>query len=189
MCGSVQTCIRVQMGRPTNGERTIRRVNAAGGQVIECGKDGTCMFHSFLVGAIMNPALEPAVSRPRRLAGRSRPACANAFMVQMQRVTAKSLRASVVDEMRRDWPRYSPFIEERLHVDYLARMARFTEYADHPELIALSQVYGVTIHVWGAESTAIISANPDAPGSLPIVSLAHRDAGDSRDHYWAVQLP
>jgi hypothetical protein len=110
-------------------------------------------------------------------------------MAQMQRVTAKSLRARVVDEMRRDWPRYSPFTEEPLHVDYLARMARSTEYADHPELLALSRLCGVTIHVWGAESTAIISANPDAPGSLPIVNLAHRDAGDFRDHYWAVQLP
>jgi len=110
-------------------------------------------------------------------------------MVQMQRVTAKSLRARVVDEMTRDWPRYSPFIEESLHADYLARMARSTEYADHPELIALSQVCGVTIHVWGAENTAIVSANPDAPGSLPIVRLAHRAAGDFRDHYWAVQLP
>ena len=110
-------------------------------------------------------------------------------MAQMQRVAAKSLRASVVDEMRRDWPRYSPFIEERLHADYLAGMARSTEYADHPELLALSQVCRVTIHVWGAESTAIISANPDAREPPPIVQLAHRDAGDFRDHYWAVQLP
>ena len=110
-------------------------------------------------------------------------------MSQMRRVTANGLRARVVDEMTRDWPRYAPFIEEHLHTDYLAGMARSTEYADHPELLALSQVCGVTIHVWGAENTAIISANPDAPGSLPIVSLAHRDAGDSRDHYWAVQLP
>ena len=46
----------------------------------------------------------------------------------------------------------------------------------------------MTIHVWGAENTAIISANQDAPGSLPIVNLAHRDTGDSRDHYWAVLL-
>jgi hypothetical protein len=62
----------VQIAGPTNGERTIARVNAAGGQIIECGKDGTCMFHSFLVGAILNPAMEPAVSHPHRLAGRSR---------------------------------------------------------------------------------------------------------------------
>jgi hypothetical protein len=110
-------------------------------------------------------------------------------MAQMQLVSPKSLRARVVDEMTRDWPRYSPFIEEGLHADYLAGMARSTEYADHPELLALSQVCGVTIHVWGAESTAIISADPDAPGSLPIVSLAHRDAGNFRDHYWAAQLP
>ena len=110
-------------------------------------------------------------------------------MSQMHSITAKGLRARVVDEMTRDWSRYSPFIEERLHADYLAGMARSTEYADHPELLALSQVCGVTIHVWGAESTAIISANPDAPEPQPIVSLAHRDAGDFRDHYWAVQLP
>ena len=57
--------MRLQIGGLTNGERTVARVNAAGGQVIECGKDGTCMFHSFLVGAILNPVLEPAVSRPR----------------------------------------------------------------------------------------------------------------------------
>ena len=107
----------------------------------------------------------------------------------MCRVTASGLRARVVDEMTKDWPRYSPFIEERLHTDYLAGMARSTEYADHPELLALSQVCGVTIHVWGAENTAIICANPDAREPPPIVHLAHRDAGDFRDHYWAVQLP
>ena len=48
----------MQIGGPTNGERTIARVNAAGGQIIECGKDGMCM----LVGAILNPALEPTVT-------------------------------------------------------------------------------------------------------------------------------
>ena len=179
----------VQIAGPTNGERTIARVNAAGRQIIECGKDGTCMFHSFLVGAILNPALEPAVSHPHRLAGRSRPVRASAAVSQMRRVTAKGLRARVVDEMTRDWPRYAPFIEEHLHADYLAGMARSTEYADHPELLALSQVCGVTIHVWGAENTAVISANPDAREPPPIVHLAHRDAGDFRDHYWAVQLP
>ncbi len=110
-------------------------------------------------------------------------------MSQMHNITAKGLRARVVEEMTREWPRYSPFIEERLHADYLAGMARSTEYADHPELLALSQVCGVTIHVWGAENTAIISANPDAREPPPIVNLAHRDAGDFRDHYWAVQLP
>jgi hypothetical protein len=94
-------------------------------------------------------------------------------MAQMQRVTAKGLRARVVDEMTRDWPRYSPFIEEHLRADYLAGMARSTEYADHPELLALSQVCGVTIHVWGAENTAIISANPDAREPLPILPIVH----------------
>ena len=110
-------------------------------------------------------------------------------MLQMHQVTAKGLRARVVDEMTRDWPRYAPFIEEHLHADYLAGMARSTEYADHAELLALSQVCGVTIHVLGAENTAIISADPDAREPPPIVQLAHRDAGDFRDHYWAVQLP
>ena len=62
--------MRLQIGGLTNGERTIARVNAAGGQIIECGKDGTCMFHSFLVGAILNPAMEPAVSHPHRLHSR-----------------------------------------------------------------------------------------------------------------------
>ena len=62
--GSVQRCTHVQMGGPTSGERTIARVNTAGGQVVECGRDGACMFHSFLVGAILNPALEPAVRQP-----------------------------------------------------------------------------------------------------------------------------
>ena len=51
----------MQIVGPANGEGTIKRVNAAGGQVVECGQDGACMFHSFLVGAIFNPALEPAV--------------------------------------------------------------------------------------------------------------------------------
>jgi hypothetical protein len=110
-------------------------------------------------------------------------------MSQMHRITAQGLRARVVEEMTRDWSRYSPFIEEHLHADYLAGMTRSTEYADHPELLALSQVCGVTIHVWGAENTAVISANPDAREPPPIISLAHRDAGDFRDHYWAVQLP
>ena len=129
------------------------------------------------------------MTRLRRLAGHSRPVRASASMSQMRRVTAKGLRARVVDEMTRDWPRYAPFIEEHLHADYLAGMARSTEYADHPELLALSRLCVVTIHVWGAENTAIISANPDAREPLPIVHLAHRDAGDFRDHYWAVQLP
>ena len=112
-------------------------------------------------------------------------------MSQMSHVTAKGLRARIVDEMTRDWPRYSPFIEKHLHADYLAGMARSSEYADHPELIALSQVCRVTIHVWGAETTAIISAHPesDSLDPSPIVHLAHRNVGNFRDHYWAIQLP
>jgi hypothetical protein len=78
------------------------------------------------------------MTRLRRLAGHSRPVRASASMSQMRRVTAKGLRARVVDAMTRDWPRYAPFIEEHLHTDYLAGMACSTEYADHPELLALS---------------------------------------------------
>ncbi len=94
MCGSVQTCIRVQIGGATNGERTIARVNTAGGQVIECGKDGTCMFHSFLVGAILNPALEPAVRQPRQWLGPSWPACARAYLCR--RCTESPQKACVL---------------------------------------------------------------------------------------------
>ena len=66
-CNSYQeACGCLQIVGPTTGERSIKRVNAAGGRVIECGQDGTCMFHSFLVGAIINPALEPAVRQPRQ---------------------------------------------------------------------------------------------------------------------------
>ena len=54
---------------PTNGERTIARVNAERGEVLECGAEGNCMFDAFLVGAILtgDPELLPAVRRPGRL--------------------------------------------------------------------------------------------------------------------------
>ena len=35
----------------TNGELTIGRVNAAGGEVLECGDDGSCCFHSYIASA------------------------------------------------------------------------------------------------------------------------------------------
>ena len=97
------------------------------------------------------------------------------------------LRARAVAEMSGNWSRYAPFIEDRLHANYLAKMALSGEYAGEPELIALSKVWGVTIHVWGAVSTFVISS-PDAPASLPTVHLANRDAGNYRDHYWAVDF-
>ena len=114
---------------------------------------------------------------------------ADSSVLQMRGITAHGLRARVVAEMAANWSRYAPFIEDCLHANYLAKMALSGEYAGEPELIALSKVWGVTIHVWGAENTTIISANPYAREPLPIVHLAHRDAGDFRDHYWAVQLP
>jgi len=106
----------------------------------------------------------------------------------MRGITAEGLRARVVAEMAENWSRYAPFIEDRLHANYLAKMALSGEYAGEPELIALSKVWGVTIHVWGAVSTFVISS-PDAPASLPTVHLANRDAGNYRDHYWAVDFP
>ena len=42
----------------------IERVNAEGGELLECGATGSCMFDAFIVGAIRtgNPALVFAVS-------------------------------------------------------------------------------------------------------------------------------
>ena len=112
---------------------------------------------------------------------------ADSSVLQMRGITAQGLRARVVAEMAENWSRYAPFIEDRLHANYLAKMALSGEYAGEPELIALSRVWGVTIHVWGAVSTFVISS-PDAPASLPTVHLANRDAGNYRDHYWAVDF-
>ena len=50
----------------SDGERTIARIEAEGGQVVECGADGDCAFHAFLVGAVLNAALEMAVSQSAR---------------------------------------------------------------------------------------------------------------------------
>ena len=51
-----------------NGELTMIRIQQAGGQVIECGNSGSCMFDSFLVNAHLNTnaTLRIAVSRPAR---------------------------------------------------------------------------------------------------------------------------
>ncbi len=115
--------------------------------------------------------------------------CASASPSQVRGVTAQDVRNRVVEEMRRDWPSYEPFVEPELHADYLADMARPTEYGGKPELVALSKVYGVTIRVWGAD--AAHDRDIRAPGvgaDAPTVHLAHRDAGNFRDHYFAVQL-
>ena len=57
----------------------------------------------------------------------------------MRGITAQGLRARVVEEMAENWSRYAPFIEDRLHANYLAKMALSGEYAGEPELIALSK--------------------------------------------------
>ena len=56
----------------TNGELTIGRVNAAGGEVLECGASGSCLFQSYIASANRtgHPALMSAVSS-RELASRS----------------------------------------------------------------------------------------------------------------------
>ncbi len=43
----------------------ISRVNAEGGEVLECGAEGNCMFDAFMVGATLtdNPALLLTVSQ------------------------------------------------------------------------------------------------------------------------------
>ena len=50
----------------SDGELTIARIEAEGRRVVECGADGDCVFHAFLVGAILNDALELAVSQSAR---------------------------------------------------------------------------------------------------------------------------
>ncbi len=108
----------------------------------------------------------------------------------MRGVTAQDLRSRVVEEMRGDWASYEPFVDHALHPDYLANMARSTEYAGEPELVALSKVYGVTIRVWGADAAHDRELRaPSVGADAPVVHLAHRDARNFRDRYFAVQLP
>ena len=99
------------------------------------------------------------------------------------------MRNRVMEEMSSDWPSYEPFIEPELHAAYLANMARSTEYAGQPELVALSKVYGVTIRVWGADAAHDRDIRAPSVGTdASVVHLAHRDARNFRDHYFAVQL-
>jgi hypothetical protein len=107
----------------------------------------------------------------------------------VREVTSAELRASVVAEMAADWPRYSPFIPDDQSQDYLANMARPGTYAGQQELVALSQLYGVPIHVWGATAAhdvAIIA--PNVRADAPTVHVAHRNASSSMNHYWAVDI-
>ena len=99
------------------------------------------------------------------------------------------MRNRVVEEMRGDWASYKPFVDPELHQDYLADMARSTEYAGEPELVALSKVYGVTIRVWGTDAAHDRDIRaPSVGADAPMVHLAHRDARNFRDHFFAVQL-
>jgi hypothetical protein len=60
-----QTCALQVIGL-SDGERTIARIEAEKGRVVECGADGDCVFHAFIVAAILNAALEIAVSQSAR---------------------------------------------------------------------------------------------------------------------------
>ncbi len=114
---------------------------------------------------------------------------ANASPSQVRGVSAQDVRNRVVEEMSRDRASYEPFVDLELHANYLANMARSTEYAGEPELVALSKVYGVTIRVWGADAAHDRDIRaPSVGADAPVVHLAHRDARNFRDHYFAVQL-
>jgi len=69
----------------------------------------------------------------------------------VQGVTSRDLRLRAVGRMRADWPHYRPFIEDHLLPNYLSKMARSSEYAGEAELVAISDLHGVKIHVWGAD--------------------------------------
>jgi hypothetical protein len=107
----------------------------------------------------------------------------------VQGLTSHDLRLRVVAGMRADWPRYSEFVEEGLRPEYLANMALSTTYAGEAELVALSELHGVAIHVWGAVQAydRPIPA-PIGAADAPTVHLAHRNARTSMNHYWAVDL-
>ena len=111
-------------------------------------------------------------------------------MLQVLGQTAQDVRTSVVAEMASKWARYSAFIDESQRDDYLGKMASASEYAGEPELAALSAVWGVTIQVWGAETTHTISASGDL--TRPTINLVHRNNGDPGgllDHYWFAEFP
>ena len=99
------------------------------------------------------------------------------------------MRSHVVEELKEDWPRYSSFIEAHLLPNYLSNMARSSEYAGEPELVALSKLHRVAIHVWGADEAHDRDIRaPTVGADAPTVHLAHRNAGNFRDHYWAVNF-
>ena len=105
-------------------------------------------------------------------------------------LTSLEIRAGVVTEMAVDWARYAPFIAADQHATYLADMALPGTYAGNHELFALSRLYGVRIRVWGATEAHDVTIRADTvEADAPTVHLAHRDAGDFRDHYWAVIFP
>ena len=112
-------------------------------------------------------------------------------MLQVQGKTAQDVRMSVVGEMRSNWDLYSAFVVESERDDYLTVMASAGTYAGYAELVALSAIWGVTIKVWGAQTTNIIPAVVDT--TWPTIHLVHRDASDAGgalfDHYWAGELP
>ena len=95
--------------------------------------------------------------------------------------------------MRRNWAHYGAFIDDGERDSYLGKMASASEYAGEPELAALSAVWGVTLHVWGAQTTNIIPASLAADPTWPTIHLVHRDAseagGELFSHYWAGELP
>ena len=107
----------------------------------------------------------------------------------MQGVSSHDLRSHVVEELEVDWLSYRPFIESRLLPNYLSNMARSSEYVGEAELVALSKLHKVTIHVWGADEThdRVIRA-PSVGTDAPTVHVAHRHTGTFRDHYWGVSF-
>ena len=114
-------------------------------------------------------------------------------MLQVLGQTAQDVRTSVVAEMASNWAHYGAFIDDGERDGYLAKMASASEYAGEPELSALSAVWRVTIHVWGAQTTNIIPASLAADPTWPTIHLVHRDAseagGELFSHYWAGELP
>ena len=105
----------------------------------------------------------------------------------MRGVTSPVLRSLVVAEMRADWPRYREFILEAQRPGYLVTMALPGAYGGHPELAALSRLFGVKIHVWGATDAHDVDISaPNVGADAPTVVLAHRNHNSAMNHYWAV---
>jgi hypothetical protein len=107
----------------------------------------------------------------------------------VQGVTSRDLRLRAVGRMRADWPHYRPFIEDHLLPNYLSKMARSSEYAGEAELVAISDLHGVKIHVWGSDEAHDRTIRAPSVGlDAPTVHVAHRHIGNFRDHYWAVSF-